>query len=57
MGRSNKKKEVYKYITANTSTGSMLHMPPTSELLLAATQEPYKKAYLWTDFTHLKNNN
>ena len=26
----------------------MLHTPPTNVLLLAATQEPYKKAYLLT---------
>ena len=26
--------------------GSTLHIPPTSLLLLAAKQEPYKKAYL-----------
>ena len=28
--------------------GSMLHIPPTNSLLLAAKQEPYKKAYLLT---------
>ena len=28
--------------------GSMLHIPPTNLLLLAAKQEPYKKAYLLT---------
>ena len=27
--------------------GSMLHIPPASLLLLAAKQEPYKKAYLF----------
>ena len=26
--------------------GSLLHIPPTNLLLLAAKQEPYKKAYL-----------
>ena len=26
----------------------MLHIPPTSLLILAAKQEPYKKAYLLT---------
>ena len=26
----------------------MLHIPPTNLLLLAAKQEPYKKAYLFT---------
>ena len=28
--------------------GSMLHMPPTNLHLLAAKQEPYKKAYVFT---------
>ena len=28
--------------------GGILHIPPTSFLLLAAKQEPYKKAYLLT---------
>ena len=28
------------------SYGSMLHIPPTNLLLLAAKQESYKKAYL-----------
>ena len=28
--------------------GSMLYVPPTNLLLLAAKQEPYKKAYLLT---------
>ena len=28
--------------------GSILHIPPTSLLLLAVKQEPYKKAYLLT---------
>ena len=28
--------------------GSMLHIPPTNLLLLAAKQEPYEKAYLLT---------
>ena len=28
--------------------GSMLHIPPTDSLLLAAKQEPYKKAYFFT---------
>ena len=28
--------------------GSMLHIPPTDLLLLAAKQDPYKKAYLLT---------
>ena len=28
--------------------GSMLHIPPNNLLLLAAKQEPYKKAYLFT---------
>ena len=28
------------------SYGSMLHIPPTNLLLLAAKQEPYKNAYL-----------
>ena len=28
--------------------GSTLHIPPTNLLLLAAKQEPYKKAYLLT---------
>ena len=27
------------------SYGSMLHIPPTNLILLAAKQEPYKKAY------------
>ena len=27
---------------------SILHIPPTNLLLLAAKQEPYKKAYLFT---------
>ena len=26
--------------------GSMLHIPPTNLLLIAAKQEPYKKAYI-----------
>ena len=30
------------------SYGSMLHISPTNLLLLAAKQEPYKKAYLLT---------
>ena len=29
--------------------GSMLHIPPTNLLLLAAKPEPYKKAYLFTN--------
>ena len=48
MDRSNIKKKIklYKCITAKTVPyGSMLHIPPTN-LLLAAKQEPYKKAYL-----------
>ena len=53
MDRSNKKlKIVYQIITANTSAicqhGSILHIPPTSLLLLAAEQELYKKNYLFT---------
>ena len=28
--------------------GSMLHIPPTNLILLAAKQDPYKKAYLLT---------
>ena len=28
--------------------GSMLHIPPTNLLLIAAKQEPYKKVYLLT---------
>ena len=40
------------YITAQQQVpvpyGSMLHIPPTNLLLLAAKQEPYKKAYLFT---------
>ena len=28
--------------------GSMLHIPPSNLLLLAAKQESYKKAYLFT---------
>ena len=48
MDRSNKKIEIVcECIIANTS-GSMLHIPPTNLLLLAAKQEPYKKAYLLT---------
>ena len=40
-----------KCMTANTSAhGSMQHIPPTNLLLLAAKQEPYKKAY------HLKKH-
>ena len=40
---------LYKCITANTVPyGSMLHTPPTNLLLLAAKQEPYRKAYLLT---------
>ena len=31
--------------------GSKLHIPPTNLLLLAAKQEPYKKAYLLTKNT------
>ena len=51
MDRSNKNyKIVYKCITANTSAiGSTLHIPPTNLLLLAAKQEPYKKAHLLTE--------
>ena len=44
-------KVFYKCITANTSAicryGSMLHIPPIN-LILAAEQEPYKKACLVT---------
>ena len=51
MDRSNKKKSKY-YINAYPQIpvpyGSMLHIPPTNLLLLAAKQEPYKKAYLLT---------
>ena len=51
MDRSNKKKLKY-YINAYQQIpvqyGSMLHIPPTNLLLLAAKQEPYKKAYLLT---------
>ena len=51
MDRSNKKFKIgYKCTTANTSAirqhGSMLYIPPTNLLLLAAKQEPYKKAHL-----------
>ena len=49
MDRSNKKNLRY-YINAYQQIpvqyGSMLHIPPTNLLLLAAKQEPYKKAYL-----------
>ena len=31
----------------------MLHIPPTNLLLLAAKQEPYKKAYLLTKNTEI----
>ena len=31
--------------------GSMLHIPPTNLLLLAAKQKPYKKAYFLTKNT------
>ena len=48
MDRSNKKK--LNYINAEQQIpvpyGSMLHIPPTNLLLLAAKQESYKKAYL-----------
>ena len=50
MDRSNKKfKILYKSMTASTSAMaiSILHIPPTN-LLLAAKQQPYKKAYLLT---------
>ena len=48
MNRSNnKKKLLYKCFTAiPVPYGSMLHIPPTNLVLLAAKQEPYKKAYL-----------
>ena len=40
------------YITAEQQLpvpyGSMLHIPPTNLLLLAAKEEPYKKAYFLT---------
>ena len=50
MDRSNKKKKKIKkyYINAKQQIpvpyGSMLNIPPTSLLLLAAKQEPYKKS-------------
>ena len=42
---------LHKCIMANTSAiyGSKLHIPPTNYHLLAAQQEPYKKAYLLTE--------
>ena len=56
MDKSNKKKLYIKYhINAKQQIpvpyGSMLHKPPTNLLLLAAKQEPYKKAYLLTKNT------
>ena len=36
------------YIYIPVPYGSMLHIPPTSLLLIAAKQESYKKAYLLT---------
>ena len=47
MDRSNKKKKNAKK-QIPVPYGSMLHIPPTNLLLLAARQEPYKKAYLLT---------
>ena len=49
MDRSNTKKKIYIYIYINAQQqmpvpyGGMLHIPPTSLLLLAAKQEPYKQ--------------
>ena len=51
MDRSNKKKKVHKCITANTRARWQHAAHATDQLLLAAKQEPYKKAYLLT-----KNN-
>ena len=40
---------MHKCIIANTAPyGSMLHIPPTNVLPLAAKQEPYSKVYLLT---------
>ena len=50
MNRSNNNNK--NYINAKQQIpvpyGSMLHIPPTNLLLLAAKQEPYKKAHLLT---------
>ena len=49
MDRSNKKKKKNKInalLQIPVSYGSMLHIPPTNLLLLAAKQELYRKAYL-----------
>ena len=51
MDRSNnnfKKKYTNTYEQIPVPYGSVLHIPPTNLLLLAAKQEPYKKAYLLT---------
>ena len=49
MDRSNKKKIKKNYINAQQQIsvpyGSMLHIPPTNLLLLAAKQETNKNAY------------
>ena len=46
MDRSNKKKKLYKCRTANTSAIWQHAAHTTDQLLLAAKQESYKKAYL-----------
>ena len=50
MDRSNEKLKILLKCIQQipVSYGSMLHIPPTSLLLLAAKQESYKKAYLLT---------
>ena len=53
MDRRNKNTKILcKCIKLNSKIpmayGSKLHIPPTNLLLLAAKQEPYKKAYLLT---------
>ena len=49
MDRNNKKKSKYDINALQqipVPFGSMLHIPPTNLLLLAAKQDPHKKAYL-----------
>ena len=50
MGKCNKKKKNYTnaYQQIPVPYGSMLHIPLTNLLLLAAKQESYKEAYLLT---------
>ena len=48
MDRSNKKSYINAQQQIPVLYGSMLHIPPTNLLLLAAKQEPHEKACLLT---------